>query len=624
WWFYGGREEFAKADKSNLVSVDVGGFYPTLGISNNEISGLARSKHRSQGFGSSGARGSYQEYLELVNGDLPADRENIFDGINTSWTRVRGGEQIKAIMDKVMADFDFTNPSASVPDLLEAYSALQSIEDTHWKNIKSKHLKEIIVQCMGLFIEATTDQQQTTYGDTVELQLEVTSRSELPLEIIHFTIDDSLYALGKSLEPFVENKWFRTIPIQSDIEFSNPYWLNEESPIGIYTVSDPALRNKPQSDAAFSADILLNIDGTKLNFTRDVIYKTVEPDYGEIREPFVVIPPATMRFDKEMYLFSNETEQSIDVSVRATKDNLNGTLTLNVPDDWNVEPASIEVNIPNKGMEKSFRFKLISPDNISEGQVNAKFTMGSESYNKTLINIRYDHIPLQTILLPASSKIVKVPLKKGGTQIAYIMGAGDKMPESLQSVGYQVDLIETKQLNAIDLSKYNALVIGIRAYNTLDDLWLYNQNLYDYVQKGGTMVVQYNTSRRLNYEKLSPLPLKLSRKRVTDEFAEMRILAKDHVVINQPNKISKQDFDGWVQERGLYFPDEWDSAFTPILSSNDKGEDPLDGSLLVAPYGEGYFVYTSISWFRQLPAGVPGAYRLFANILALSSPNDKP
>ena len=624
WWFYGSREKFAEADKTNLVSVDVGGFYPTLGISNNEISGLARSKHRSQGFGSSGSRGSYQEYLELINGDLPVNKENIFDGINTTWTRVEGGDEIQSIMNKVMDEFDFTNPSESVPALLSVYKLIQTLDDNHWRQIKSDHLKEIIAQCMGLFIEASTDQQQTTLGDTVEIQLEVTSRSQLNLSLSQFQIKDSTYVLNQNLDPFTENKWFKTMPIAQDQAFSNPYWLNETSALGIYTVNTPEIRNKPQSDAALNARISLNIEGVDIAFDREVIYKTVEPDYGEIREPFVVIPPATMSFDKEMYLLSNETEQLINVKVRASKNNMNGKLELSVPEGWNTEPASVEVSIPNKGMEKSYTFKLISPGQISEGHVNASITVDDKVYDKTLINITYDHIPLQTILLPASSKVVKVPLKKGGRHIAYIMGAGDKMPESLESVGYIVDQLETSELNSADLSRYHAVVIGIRAYNTLDDLWLYNQILYDYVNQGGTMVVQYNTSRRLNYDQIAPLPIKLSRNRVTDEFAEMRILAPEHQVINQPNQITSTDFDGWVQERGLYFAEEWDDAYTPILSCNDKGEDPLNGSLLVAPYGEGYFVYSSISWFRQLPAGVPGAYRLFANILALSSPNNRP
>ena len=228
---------------------------------------------------------------------------------------------------------------------------------------------------------------------------------------------------------------------------------------------------------------------------------------------------------------------------------------------------------------------------------------------------------MQTILLPAKSKVVKVPLETGGTNIGYIMGAGDKMPESLANVGYNVEMLDHSAIADTDLSSYDAIVIGIRAYNTLKSLKLYNNHLYDYAEKGGTLVVQYNTSRRLNFDDLAPYPIKLSRKRVTDEYAPITVVNKNHKVINHPNKISSGDFENWVQERGLYFAEEWDDTYETIISCHDKGEEPLEGSLLVAPHGDGYFVYTSISWFRQLPAGVTGAYRLFSNILALSDPD---
>ena len=246
-------------------------------------------------------------------------------------------------------------------------------------------------------------------------------------------------------------------------------------------------------------------------------------------------------------------------------------------------------------------------------------SIDGNNYDRTLINIDYDHIPLQTILLPAKSRVVKIPMSTGGKNIGYVMGAGDKMPESLRNVGYNVTLLELDDVASQELGKYDAIVIGIRAYNTLKTLKLYNKYLFKYAEDGGTLVTQYNTSRRINFDDIAPYPIKLSRKRVTDEFAEMRIVNADHAVLNTPNKITKDDFDGWVQERGLYFAEEWDDAFSSIVSCNDKGEDPLEGSLLVAPHGEGHFVYTSISWFRQLPAGVPGAYRLFSNILALST-----
>jgi len=271
--------------------------------------------------------------------------------------------------------------------------------------------------------------------------------------------------------------------------------------------------------------------------------------------------------------------------------------------------------------EISYSFELSPPSNTSEAEITASFASKNSTSDKTLINIDYDHIPLQTILLPAASKIVRVPLKTGGRRIGYVMGAGDKVPESLRNVGYNITELDIENLSNTKLDQYDAILIGIRAYNTKKSLKLYNQALFDYAENGGTLITQYNTSRRLNFKDISPYDLKLSRKRVTDEFAEVRIINPEHKVMNFPNEITSLDFENWVQERGLYFPEEWGPEFEPIISCNDKGEDPLDGSLLIAKHGKGYFVYTSISWFRELPAGVPGAYRIMANLLALSTIN---
>ncbi len=621
WWFYGSREKFAKADKSNLIGMDVGVYYPTLGISNNEISAFARSKHRSQGFGSAGRRGSHQEYIELINGDMPTNKENIFEGVNTSWSRVEGGSKIEGIMTEVLENFNFRDPSQSLPSLLEIHDAMKAVKDPHWKEIKQEHLAEIIIQCAGMHIEAVTDVQQGTRGDSLEVQLEVTNRSPLFAKINQISINGNPLGVSDTLVSQEQNKWFKPLNITKDMPYSNPYWLEKEWPLGTYVVDNMEDRIKPESPAPYRAAFDIEIAGREMTIHKDVQYKYVDPAIGEIRKPFVVIPDATITFDKEMYLVAKEAKTTVEVKVRAGKDNVDGTLSIKTPTGWRVSPQNHKVSIASRGVEQTFSFDLMAPKEQSTGEILAQMKIGGVVNDKTLINIDYEHIPLQTILLPAKSKVVKVPLETGGTNIGYIMGAGDKMPESLANVGYNVELLDHAAIADTDLSSYDAIVIGIRAYNTLKSLKLYNNHLYDYAEKGGTLVVQYNTSRRLNFDDLAPYPIKLSRKRVTDEYAPITVVNKNHKVINHPNKISSGDFENWVQERGLYFAEEWDDTYETIISCHDKGEEPLEGSLLIAPHGDGYFVYTSISWFRQLPAGVTGAYRLFSNILALSDPD---
>jgi hypothetical protein len=238
-------------------------------------------------------------------------------------------------------------------------------------------------------------------------------------------------------------------------------------------------------------------------------------------------------------------------------------------------------------------------------------------YNRGFERITYEHIPVQTIFPSAEARLVLLDVKKAGQLIGYIPGAGDAIPEALRRIGYSVESLSEANLAEENLKKFDAIVLGIRALNTIDRIDFYMPALFKYAKAGGTVILQYNTSRGLKTKQISPFPLSLSQERVTDEDTEIRFLAPDHPALRFPNQIDPADFAGWVQERGLYFADSWDAAFVPVLSANDAGEPPRNGGLLIARYGEGWFVYSGLSWFRQLPAGVPGAYRLFANLVSL-------
>ena len=361
----------------------------------------------------------------------------------------------------------------------------------------------------------------------------------------------------------------------------------------------------------------LKIDGKPISITKAVVHRYSRPDKGELYKPFEIVPEATAKISEKVIIFNNDEAKEIEVTVRAGKENLEGAIRLNHPDDWNVYPTNQKVSIANKGDIQKLTFTVIPPKEQSEGYLSPSVTIDSRTYIKELIEIDYAHIPFQTVLLPSESKIVKLDIQKRGTNIGYIQGAGDVVPESLQQIGYNVRIITPDEITPETLSLFDAVVVGIRAYNTIDALKFKQKYLFDFVEQGGNMIVQYNTSRRIKVEQLAPYELQLSRDRVTDEHAEVRFLNPEHVLLNVPNKITAKDFDGWVQERGLYFPNKWGDEFTAVLSLNDKGETPKDGSLLVAKYGKGYYIYTGLSFFREFPAGVPGAFRLFANMLSI-------
>ena len=626
WWFYGSREKFAEADKSNLVSVDIGKYDPMSGSSISEIATRSRSKHLSQGFGSVPSRGSQQEYVEFVKGDKPDSTTDIFEGINTTWTRVKGGKIVGDLINTIVADYDFRDPSASLPLLLDAYKKIDGLKDGYWKNVKIMELKHIIESVCGLYLEAVSDMHKVAQGDSIELTIEVTNRSDVAMNMLSYSIQplNIKSTETKILENNIENKWFENILVDQSVDFSTAYWLKEKGTLGMSKVDDQLLRGTPESKRPMYVDFTLDIEGVKIEISKDVLHKYRDPAVGEVYKPFEVTPAAFVSLNQDVYLFAEAKNKNIEVEVKAGSANITGKLELNLPEGWRSKPSSYDVVMEFKGETQKLNFEVSPPDKLSDEKFSAVFHVGHQMYTGSLKEIEYDHIPTQTVVLPAESKLVRIPLEKAVNKIGYIMGAGDKVPQNLRDVGYQVDELEIDGLSLGQLKEYDAVILGIRIYNIENGLPLHQSKLFEYVKEGGTLITQYNTTRSLKTKTLAPFHIKLSRERVTDEYAKITVLQPKHRVMNYPNKITDRDFENWVQERGLYFPNEWDEAFVPILSCHDKGEDPKEGSLLIAPYGEGNIVYTGLSMFRELPAGVPGAYRLFANMIALGSKEIKP
>jgi hypothetical protein len=397
----------------------------------------------------------------------------------------------------------------------------------------------------------------------------------------------------------------------------------EKGTLGMYKVTDESLIGKPESNNALTVFFVVSFDGYSIGFEKPVVYKTNDPVKGEVYKPFEIIPEASAKVAENVIIFENDNQKEVSVVVRAGKDSLEGYVNLAHPKDWSVYPEKQNVFIANKGEEQRVMFTVIPPKYQSEGLITPMVHVGEQIYTRQLIEIHYDHIPQQTVLLPSESKIVRLDIQKKGENIGYIEGAGDTEPESLRQIGYNVVIIKPEDINPELLSRFDAIVVGVRAYNTVDALKFKQQQLFDFVEKGGNLIVQYNTNFRLTVDELAPYDLKISRDRVTEEDAEVRFLNPEHPILNYPNKITAKDFEGWTQERGLYFPNQWGKEFTPILSMNDKNETPKDGSLLVAKYGKGHYIYTGLSFFREFPEGVSGAYRLFANMLSIGKDNIK-
>ena len=617
WWFYGSREKFEAADKTNLVEVETGNYYASLGLSNGEIASLSRSMHKSQGFGSTGSRGAQTEYLEFLKGEMPKNKANVFDGIDTSWNRLDGGAAIGAILKPLEENFDFKNPSAMLPQLTKAYTLVKNLKDTHWRDIKLKQLETLLLNCGGIFLEAVANTNAINPNENYELTLEAINRSNSSVIIngIKSVKGDVLVAINETLLPNQKKEFTLTIT-SSSTKVSAPYWLNQKGTLGMYKAPEEMI-GLPETPAPEQVIFDMQLKETQISVKRDVVYKFNDPVKGEVYQPLEVVPAVTSTIPEKVLIFSSSESRIVPVTVLAGRDASTGTVTLQHPKGWQVTPAQGIFNIETKGQAQTLQFTVTPPKDQSEGYLRSLVQIGDQYFDKELVTIDYDHIPFQRVLLPSEAKIVRIDIEKKGQNIGYIDGAGDAIPQSLREIGYDVTTIVPSDIIATSLKQYDAIVIGIRAYNTVPELEYTQTELNTYVENGGTLLLQYNTAHRMVTKDIGPYPISLSRDRVTDEFSNIRILAPKHTVLNNPNEITKADFDNWVQERGLYFPNEWDEKFTPILGMNDKGYDESQGSLLVAPYGNGYYIYTGLSFFRELPAGVPGAYRLFANLLSI-------
>ncbi len=618
WWFYGNREKFEKADKSKLVSVETGNYFPQLGLSNGEIASISRSMHKSQGFGSTGSRGSETEYLELLEGTLPSEN-NLFDGINTTWSRLEGGNEIGSILNPLEENFNFKNPSEMLPQLLKAYSLVSNLKDDYWQAIKIEQLKQLILDCGGIFIEAVSAENSVNPNQNFKVTIETINRgkSEMVLKSIKNSEGKILWSEFETLLSNKNKKIELTVnSSKNNSPYSSPYWLNTKGTEGMYAAPEELI-GLPETPALEQLVFELQFGTTIIPFTKDIVYKFNDPVDGEVYRPLEVLPEVTTSIPEKVLIFANENPENVSVIVRAGKDSISGNVTLQHPNGWKVEPSQHSFKLDRNGESQTFNFSVTPPNGQSEGFLKPIVNAEGKTFDKELVIIDYNHIPYQSVLLPSEAKVAKIAIQKKGQNIGYINGAGDAIPESLKQIGYSVTTIEPSNISENTLKGFDAIVVGIRAYNTVPELAFAQPILNKYVENGGTTIVQYNTNQSLVTENLAPYSLKLSRDRVTDEFSEVKMLDEKHPILNSPNKITKADFEGWVQERGLYFPDEWAKEFTPILGMNDKGEAETKGSLLVAKYGKGYYIYTGLSFFRELPAGVPGAYRLFANMLSI-------
>lgn len=608
-----------------VFTIDMGGYNPLLGKSYPELSAQSRTMHKSQGFGSRARRGPTPEFFEYQKGDRA--EKDLLEGINTSWSRVDGGQPIDGLVSKAIDSFNPQMPWKSIPQLVAIRKSIESIGDPFWKQRKLEEVNSLISDCLGIYFEITADLYYVSAGYQSAFNLEIVNRSPTPVQLKSLRIkgsglDTAFNVVLKDNQQMV--KTFKR-SIDTNLSPSGPYWLNEKHSDGLFIVRDSNLIGKPEASAALMATMDLEVDGVSLSLETPVVYKSLDPVKGELYRPVQTTPPLKMSFGSSLLFFASTKPLSVDLAISPVVNReLSGELTLEVPAGWKVQPTVVPISFNKRGELRNIKLTITPPAKGGEGWLRAQAKIGDQTYVTSIEEIAYDHIPVQTIQSALEVKLVSASVVKLGKSVAYIRGAGDDIPAALTAIGYDVTEFSDVPTRAEDLFGFDAVVLGIRALNTNESLSAGMASLFKYVEQGGVVVNQYNTNSEFKTDKIAPLPLTLGRERVTEEDAEVRFLAPEHPVLNTPNKITADDFKGWVQERGLYFGLKWDEGFVPVLSLNDKGEPARNGGLLIARYGKGYYVYTGLSFFRQLPEGVGGAYRLFANLISLGkSPDQK-
>ncbi len=635
--FFQGRENEFNAN--NYLKIDIGTYNPVRGKGYQEIASDSRSQHKSQGFGTATSRGSSIEYFQFLGGD--SAKTDVLEGINWSVKRLPRGEALELLLQKAKAEYNPNNPSAITNILIDAYQVLlgemknMSASQKHLFEVKKRQIEQALVAVNGIRVELVNSTQVVEIGEKLNLTAEIVKRSKVPVQISNMYGMSFDTTFTNVLLPDFEPLKLKLKQVRMMNDISSPYWLYKRGKVGVFEFGDiPEYRQNEPENIPSQLKVTIKIGSPEKNckfvLPMPITYKMVDPVKGELYHPLEVVPSLSLKFQESIILLSGNKPVTTQVWLEANgKEVMPGKLSLFGARGVKITPSEIAYPKMKVGEKKYFSFTIQAssatlPEYIEVSAIDSFNT----TYTRGIQRIRYDHIPNQILLPEVSLKAVPINLEIAGKEVGYIMGAGDDVPEAIRRMGYKVTELKETDIQFASLKKFDAVVIGIRAYNTHPWLFAKKPELKKFMENGGNVIVQYNTANFLSgglsaMDSVGIYPMKVGRDRVTVENAPVTILAPKHPALNYPNVITEADFKYWVQERGLYYPSEWNSKYTALISMADPNEPKQDGAILVAKVGKGNYIYTGISFFRQLPAGVPGAFRLFANLLSLGKQKTK-
>lgn len=609
----------------NQLKVTVGQYDAQLGMGYGELAGLSRSLHKSQGAGTQSVAGIKTEYFTHVAGE-PA-KASLFDGLVTTWTS-KGNSDIDRSLDQIISAFNFNHPDRSLPALLALRKKVMAIQDPELKKDKIKSLDQIILSCAGFMGEAVTNQAEAVAGNAYNFKLNLISRAENPVVLENVKWLNQSENINRKLAKdsliTVEHK----IEIPANAALTEPYWLAKPTVnAATFSVPNDTLVGLPEAESPLNVMLDLKIGTEKFQVKLPLSFKKLDPVRGDVVEALRIVPALELKFTQPLYLLKENEDLHLGLNIKVNSNKAFGNGKLNLMyngerlggadvSSINGKDITVDCVIPKN------KLASIPSDRL---QLDANYVTDGIIYNKKQVLIQYPHLPSLQYFAPATVAVMKGDIQSTVKKVGYIQGAGDFIPEFLRMAGIQVEVLKDEDFygnadaaggSQNRLSQYDAIILGIRANNTEKKLGRWMPFLWSYVKAGGNLVMQYNTNQDATVSQLGMYPFNIANKRVTEENATVTFLDPNHKLLNFPNRITADDFKGWVQERGAYFPDQWDAAYEPLFEMHDTGEEPLQGSTLYAKYGKGNFIYTPLAFFRQLPAGNAGAARLFMNFLS--------
>jgi len=607
----------ANTIRKDQFHVDISQYNPLLGRTYNELAAISRTNHKSQGFGSSPKRGETYEYFETLGGTAP--KSSLMDGVNTSWTRIPHAEKVQQLIHQINTDFEITHPERSVPSLVNLLTEIEKLGDAYWPKQKAKEVKELLLACAGIWIASDATLPKYALGESITVTTQVAVQLPgVPIQLSALTVNGEKNSLRSPIT--LSNGHVEQV--QSTFvakQLTQPYWLKKPHGLGSFTVDDQQLIGLPEAPDLPQVTVSFYIAGKNIDYQIPIQYRYTDPVRGEVKNPVVIAPALTVNLQQKAFIFNGNTPKQLELLFASNAEQVHAKVRPLLPKGWRAEPNQFEVKLAHRNDEMS-KVLTIYPGEQAGNQDSLRFEITYADQKQetayALHEIRHEHIPQITWFPLAAAKLSKIETATSAKRIGYLAGAGDLVAQSLRELGLTVDNLTENDIIHRDLSVYDAIITGIRIYNVNERMRFIQPKLWAYVENGGTLVEQYNVSNGLKVSQIGPYPFTLSRDRVTNEDAPVVFKDSKNQVLNYPNKITEADFEGWIQERGLYFTSDADPRYQQPLQMNDANEDPSTGSLLVAKYGKGKYVYTSLAFFRELPAGVPGAYRLFVNLLA--------